>query len=157
MVVLYPSMALFAFKECPSMTQYCSTFAIKRSWQIVYMLTILPWLLLVIHASYELALAMVSFLNMSSCWQYAQLFMQCLVLSASSSRTCLHNSVFAMSSFLLSLNLLAKLAMFTWVPSYLLILLGLWSVRDFCSMYFVESFHSFICHDMFRQYVVCQF
>ena len=32
--------------------------------------------------------------------------MQCLVLSASSSQTCLHNSVDAMSSFLLSLNLL---------------------------------------------------
>ena len=38
MVVLYPSMSLFAFMECPSMTQSCSTFAIKCSWQIVYVL-----------------------------------------------------------------------------------------------------------------------
>ena len=35
-VVLYPSMSLFAIMEHPSMTQSCSTFAIKCSWQIVY-------------------------------------------------------------------------------------------------------------------------
>ena len=71
--------------------------------------------------------------------------MQCLVLSASSSQTCLRNSVFAMSSFLLSLNMLTKLAMFTWVPSYLLIPFGLWSVRDFCYMLLVESCHALVC------------
>ena len=57
--------------------------------------------------------------------------MKCLVVSASSLQTCLRNSVFAMTSFLLTLNLLTKLAMFTWVPSYFLILSGLWSVKDF--------------------------
>ena len=31
-------MSLFAFMEYPSMNQSCSTFAIKCSWQIVYML-----------------------------------------------------------------------------------------------------------------------
>ena len=87
-----------------------------------------------IHACYEMVLAMVSFLNMSSCYFYAYLVMKFLVVSESSSQRGLRNSVFAMSSFLLSLNLLTKLAMFTWVPSYLLIFFDLWSVRDFCSM-----------------------
>ena len=32
------SMSLFAIMEHPSMTQSCSTFAIKCSWQIVYVL-----------------------------------------------------------------------------------------------------------------------
>ena len=58
--------------------------------------------------------------------------MQCLVVSASSSQTCLHNSVLPCSSFLLSLNLLTKLAMFTWLPLYFPIPFGWWSVRDFC-------------------------
>ena len=31
-------MPRFAIMECPSMSQSCSTFAIKCSWQIVYML-----------------------------------------------------------------------------------------------------------------------
>ena len=38
-VILYPSMSLFAIMEYPSMTQSCSTFAIKCSWQIVYVLS----------------------------------------------------------------------------------------------------------------------
>ena len=42
---------------------------------------------------------MVSLLIMSSCWEYAWFVMQCLVLSESSSQTCLHNSGYAMSSF----------------------------------------------------------
>ena len=37
--MLYPSMSLFAIMEHPSMTQSSSTFAIKCSWQIVYMLS----------------------------------------------------------------------------------------------------------------------
>ena len=39
-VVLYPSMSLFAIMEHPSLTQSSSTFAIKCSWQNVYMLSI---------------------------------------------------------------------------------------------------------------------
>ena len=38
MVVLFPSMSLFAVMEYPSMTQYCPTFAIKYFWQIVNMI-----------------------------------------------------------------------------------------------------------------------
>ena len=38
MVMLYPSMPLFAIMECPRMSQSCSTFAIKCSWQNVNML-----------------------------------------------------------------------------------------------------------------------
>ena len=53
------------------------------------------------------------------------------------------------SVFLPSLNLFMELAMFTWVPSYLLCLFGSWSVRDFCSMQVVESCHGFVCYDMF--------
>ena len=37
-VVLYPSIPLFAIMECRSMTQSCSTFAIKYFWQIVNMI-----------------------------------------------------------------------------------------------------------------------
>ena len=37
-VMLYPSMSFFATMEHPSMTQSCSTFAIKCFWQIVYVL-----------------------------------------------------------------------------------------------------------------------
>ena len=73
-------------------------------------------LLWLIHACYEIVITMVSFMNMSSYYFYDYLVMQCLVLSESSSQRGLHNSVFAMSSFLLSLNLLTKLAMFTWEP-----------------------------------------
>ena len=36
--MFYQSMYLFAIMEYPSMTQSCSTFAIKYSWQIVYVL-----------------------------------------------------------------------------------------------------------------------
>ena len=78
MVMLYPSMSLFAFMECPSMTQACSTIAIKSSWQIVYVLIILPRMLQLIHARYEIVLAMVSFLIMSSCWQYVCHAMPCV-------------------------------------------------------------------------------
>ena len=35
----YPSMSLFAIMAYPSMTQSCSTFTIKCSWQIVHMLS----------------------------------------------------------------------------------------------------------------------
>ena len=38
MVVLYPSMPLFAFMEFPRMSQSCSTFVIKCSWQNVNMI-----------------------------------------------------------------------------------------------------------------------
>ena len=42
---------------------------------------------------------MVSFMNMSSCWFYAYLVLQYLVMSESSSQRCLHNSVNAMLCF----------------------------------------------------------
>ena len=35
--------------------------------------------------------------------------------------------------------------MFTWVPLYFLILFGLWSVRDFWSMLWVDSCHALFC------------
>ena len=59
----------------------------------------MPWLLLVIHASYELSLAMVSFMKMSSCYWYAYIVMQCFVVSGMSSRSCYHSSAYAMLCF----------------------------------------------------------
>ena len=132
--MLYPSMSLFAIMEHPSMTQSSSTFAIKCSWQIVYVLINFAKVVVVAPSCYESVLAMVCLFIMSSCWVYAQFVMQCLVVSAQSSQTCLRNSVLPCSSFLLSLNLLTKLAMFTWLPLYFLIPFDLWSARDFCSM-----------------------
>ena len=109
----------------------------------------LPWLLLVIHAPYELALAMLSFINMYSyCWSPCHA-MYCLVVSCTSSPTCLLIVVPAMYESVL------YLAMFTWVPSYLLILFGSWSVRDFCSMQLVDSCHALVCYDMFLYHVNC--
>ena len=35
MVMIYPPMVLLEIMECNSMTQSCSTFAMKCSWQIV--------------------------------------------------------------------------------------------------------------------------
>ena len=58
-------------------------------------------------------------------------------------------SVLPCSNFLLSLNLLTIIAMFTWMQLYFLIPFGLWSVRDFCCMIWVASCHSLLCHDMF--------
>ena len=52
-----------------------------------------------IHACYEIVLAMVSFMNMSYFYFYDYLVMQCLVVSESSSQRCLHNSIYAMPSF----------------------------------------------------------
>ena len=52
-----------------------------------------------IHACYELALAMVSFMNMSSyCW-YACFVMKCIVMTGMSSQSCYHNSVYDMLCF----------------------------------------------------------
>ena len=90
-----------------------------------------------IHAPYELALAIFSFIIMSSyCWLPCHT-MYCSVVSGSSSPTCLLIVVPAMYKSVISL------AMFTWVPSYFLCPFGSWSVRDFCYMRLVDSFHAF--------------
>ena len=73
----------------------------------------------------------------------------CFVVSDLSSQRCYHESIYVMLCFLLSLKLLITLAMFTWVPSYLLCLFGSWSVRNICSMHLVDSCHAFVCYDMF--------
>ena len=104
--------------------------------------SMLPWLLLVIHAPYELVLAILSFINMSFyCWLPCHA-MYCSVVSGSSSPTCLL-IVPAMYESVISL------AMFIWVPSYFLILFGSWSVKDFCSMCLVVSCHALSFYDKF--------
>ena len=73
---------------------------------------VFPCVFLVIHAAYELALAMLSFIFIASyCWMPSHA-MKCFVMSDLSSQRCLHNSVYAMLSFSASLNLFMKLAMF---------------------------------------------
>ena len=52
-------------------------------------------------------------------------------------------SLFLPWTVIFSLNLLMKLAMFTWVPSYLMCLFGSWSLKDFFSMPLVDSCHAF--------------
>ena len=104
MVVIDPCLQLFAIMECHSMTQSCSTFAIKHFWQIVYVLFNLPRLLQLFHTCYVFSLAMDSFINMPSCCRYACFVMHCFVARASSSPRCLHISVSAMLCFLLSLK-----------------------------------------------------
>ena len=147
--MLYPSMSLFAFMECPIMTQSFSMFAIKCSWQIVYVLinfaevvvvvpcmlwVFLPWLdfwpCLLVGCMLSLSWNALCWVHRARKHAFVTLFMPCPV-------------------FLLSLNLFIKLATFTWVPSYLLCLFGSWSVREICSMHLVEAWRAFVHHDMF--------
>ena len=113
---------------------------------VVSLLTLssmLPRLLLVIHAPYELAISMLSFINMYYyCWLPFHA-MYCSVVSDSSSPTFLLIVVPAMYESVISF------AMFTWMPSFLLILFGSWSLRDICCMHLVDSCHAFVCHDKF--------
>ena len=52
-----------------------------------------------IHASYELVLSMVRFMNMSAFYWYAYIVIQCFVVSGMSLQSCLHESVYAMLCF----------------------------------------------------------
>ena len=97
--MLYPSMPSFAFMAWCSLFLSCSTFAIKCSWQIVYMLINFAWLLVVIHVPYDYAIVMHSFIFMRSyCWLHFHA-MYCSVVSGSSSPTCLLIIISAMLCF----------------------------------------------------------
>ena len=111
--------------------------------------SMLPWLLLVIRACYELALAMLSCMNMPSyCWSPLHA-MRCSVVSGTSSPTCLLIVVSAMYESVISF------AMFAWIiPSFLLILRSS-SVMEFCSLSLVLACHAFFCYYMFLYHVVC--
>ena len=88
--------------------------------------SVLPCDLLVIHAPYELALAMLSFINMSYyCWLLCHA-MYCSVVSGTSSPTCLLIVVPAMSESVISLT------MFAWTLPCFLLIFGLSSVRKCC-------------------------
>ena len=147
-VLFYMSCSIY---PCPWLHLYlavaCCNLAPKSLNNVVVSLltlsSVLPWVSLVIHAPHELVLAMLSFMNMSSyCWSPYHA-MYCSVVSGTSSPTCLLIVVPAMFESVI------QLAMFTWVPSYLLVLFGSWSVRDFCSMQLVDSFHAFVFHYKF--------
>ena len=62
----------------------------------ICLVAVLDRLLLVFHAPYERALAMISFINMPSYYWLPCHAMFCYVVSYTSSLTCLHNSVSAM-------------------------------------------------------------
>ena len=64
MVVLYPSMYLFATMEQPSLTQSSSTFAIKCCWQNVYVLSIFAEVVVVDPC-------MLCCYSYHTCWVYA--------------------------------------------------------------------------------------
>ena len=120
-------MYLFAFMEHPSLTQSSSTFSINCSWQNVYMLSIFSEVVVVDPCN-----AMLLFLPCLAS-------MPCLLAGCMLSLSChalwwVHRarkhayliSVLPCSSFLLGLNLLTIIAMFTWLPLYFLIPFGLW-------------------------------
>ena len=147
--MIYPSMPLVAFIACVA----CCKLALKLLNNVgVSLLTwssVLTYVLLVIHAPYHHAIAILSFIFMPSCCWLTSHGMKCYVVSGSSSPTCLLIVVSAMNCYFHCLNLFMELAMFTWVPSYLLCLFGSCAVRDFCSMQLVDSCHAFVCYDMF--------
>ena len=98
-------MPLFAIMECHSMTQSCSTFAIKYFWQILNMIcnfaklvVVVPYMLCFCSCHGQLHK------NMPYCCRYACFVMDFFVVSASSSPRCLHITVSAMLCFLLSLK-----------------------------------------------------
>ena len=128
-------------------TVACCNLALKLLNNVVVILltfsSMLPCLLLVIHAPYELVLAMLSFINMSYYCCSTCLSMYCSMVSSTSSPTCLFIVVPAMYCYSESV---ISLAMFAWMlPSFLLIF-GISSVREFCSLSLVLAFRAFVCH-----------
>ena len=97
---------------------------------------------------------MVSFRNMPSCCTYAFLSSIALWWVNRAHKDAFIILLMPCSVFCEVWNLLTKLAMFTWVPSYLLYLFGSWSVRDFCSMHLVYSCHVLFCYDKFLKHVL---
>ena len=128
----------------------CSYLALKLlnnvSISLITWSSVLPCVLLVIHAPYELALAMLRFINISSyCWLPCHA-MDCSVVSCTSSPTCLLIVVPAMYCYIESV---ISFAMFAWIlPSFLLIF-GISSVRECCSLSLVLACHAFVFHDKF--------
>ena len=105
--------------------------------------SVLPWAFLVIHAPYELDVAMLSFINMSSyCWlPYHAMYWS--VMSGTRSSTCLLIIVPAMFESNISF------AMFTWVPSYLMIHFLLMDSKGLFYMNLVVSCHALSFYDKF--------
>ena len=141
--MLYPSIPLIAFIAYVD----CSYLALKLLNNVaVSLLTLssmLPWLLLVIHAPYELVVAILSFINMSSyCWLPFHA-MYCSVVSCTISPTCLLIVVPAMSESVISF------AMFAWILLSFLLIFGISSVRVFYSLSLVLAWNDFVCHDKF--------
>ena len=90
-----------------------------------------------IHAPYELALATLSFTNMSSyCWSPCHAMYSSMV-SGSTSATCLLIVVHAMYESVISF------AIFAWMLPCFLLIFGISSVKEFCSLSLVLSCHAF--------------
>ena len=128
----------------------CCTLALKLLNNVAVSLltlsSVFPWVLLVIHAPYELVLAIISSINMSSyCWIPCHA-MYCFVVSGTSSPTCLLIVVPAMYCYSESVILLA---MFVWMLPCFLLIFGISSVKEFCYLSLVLACHAFVCHDKF--------
>ena len=103
--------------------------------------SVLPCVLLVIHA-----IAMFSFIIMSSyCWSPCHA-MYCSVVSCTSSPTCLLIDVPAMHCYS---EYVISFAMFAWMLPCFLLIFGISSVMEFCSLSLVLACHAFVCHDKF--------
>ena len=102
--MMYPSMPLVGFIACCSLSQLALKLLNNVAVSLLTLSLVLPWSLLVIHAPYELALAMYSFIIMPSyCWMPSHA-MKCFVMSDLSSQRGLHIIISAMLCFLLSLK-----------------------------------------------------
>ena len=136
---------LYSIHQCPCLKLWivvdCHIRAPKLLNNVVVRLltlsSVLPWVLLVIHVPYGLSLAILSFINMSSyCWTPCHAIC-CFVVSGTSSPTCLLIVVPAMSESVISFAMFACI-----LPSFLLIF-GISSVRELCSLSLVLACHHF--------------
>ena len=97
--MIYPFMPLVGFIACCSLLQSCSKLLNNVAVSLLTLSSMLPCLFLGIHALYELAIAVLSFINIPSyCWSPCHA-MYCSVVSGSSSPTCLLIVVSAMSCY----------------------------------------------------------
>ena len=102
--------------------------------------SVLPCVLLVIHAPYDHVIAMFSFINMYADFWSPFHAMYCSVVSVTSSPTCLLIVVPVMSESVISL------AIFAWMLPYFLLIFGISAVREFCFLSLVLACHALFFH-----------
>jgi len=100
----------------------------------------------VIHAPYDYAIAMFCSINVSSYCCFTSDAIKSSVGSGTSSPTCLLIVVPAMYYYSESV---ISFAMFAWMLPCFLLIFGISSVREFCSLSLVLACHAFVYHDKF--------